>query len=246
MRAWGVLAGGVALLVQTSICQIPPGGAPPQIEKKWELGQRASLDLEHRDGRIRDPAIIAYLQRLENTIASAAGAGAAEVRLTRSSDRYASRLPAGVLYISGGLLERIESEAELAGLLAHDLAHGNSQHGYVLASPLAPQTPDARELEGRATAAATGYLRAAGYDPAGVLDLLSKLASEQPRWATAILPEDLLQLRIVTEAEAVPPEGYRIDSSQFQQAHAALKMALERSPNRTRGAVLRQVPLRSR
>jgi hypothetical protein len=202
-----MLRGSVALLsllAHPAICQVPA-----------------------RDGRIDDPAIIQYLQRIENTVAGAIGAQPLEVRLTRSSDQYASRLPNRVLYISGGLLERIENEAELAGLLAHALAHDPAQTDRcVLASRLAPPAPEeARERERHATTVSTGYLKASGYDPAGVLDLFSKLAYENPVWAKAILPEDLLELRTRMEADAMPPGGYRVESSQFRRMHTLLDVA---------------------
>jgi hypothetical protein len=245
MRAWGVLARSAALLVHSAACQVPPGGATPQIRKEWTLDRRVANDPEHRDGRIYDPLIAGYLQSLENTIATAAGAEAADVRLTYSSDRHASRLPGGVLYISAGLLESIENEAELAGLLAHELEHAPGE-SCVLASPLAPEAPHARELERRATATATNYLKAAGYDPAGLLDLLSKLAYEHPAWAKAVLPEDLLDLRAGTEPDALPPGEYRIDSSEFQRAEALLRAALERGAKPSDGDVNRRASARSR
>lgn len=208
MSAWGVLRGSVALLsllARPAICQVPV-----------------------KDGRIDDPAIIQYLQSLQNTVATAVGAQPLEIRLTRSSDLYASRQPKRVLYISGALLERIDSEVELAGLLAHTLAHDTVQMAAcVLASRRPPPDPGAaRERERRATAIAIGYLKSAGYDPAGVLDLLSKLAYEHPAWAKAILPEDVLELRTRLEADAIPPAGYRIESSQFLRTHAILEAAL--------------------
>jgi hypothetical protein len=73
------------------------------------LGQQLAGELERNDGRINDPAIVACVQRIANRLAG---------------------VPHGVLYISGALLERVESEAEIAGLLAHQLAH--------LREPLAP------------------------------------------------------------------------------------------------------------
>ena len=237
MPAWGVLRGSVAflsLVARPAICQVPARDEPsPQIRKEWALGRQAAQSLEQRDGRIDDPAIVQYLQHIENTVAGAIGAQPLEVRLTRSSEQYASPLPNRVLYISGGLLERIENEAELAGLLAHHFAHAQEgkvailRDGCVLASRLTPPGPEeARQRERDATAAATGYLKAAGYDPAGVLDLFSKLAYENPVWAKAILPEDLLELRIRIEADAIPPGGYRIESSRFLRTHALLEVAL--------------------
>src|SRR5260370_3613189 len=245
MRVWSVLIGGVAFLSLTAhraSCQIPcRDGASPQIRKEWVLGQRTWQDLEQRDGRISDPANIGYLRRIEEIERGAIGAQTLEVRLTRSSDHYAALFPNGVLYISSGLLERIENEAELVGLLAHELAHVQAGHVAVpkdqgiaifrdvcvLASRLtSPGTEDVREWELQATTAAIGYLKAVGYDPAGVLDLFSKLAYEHPAWANAIVPKDLLELRVRTEAGDVPPGGYRIESSECAQHHAMLEMAL--------------------
>jgi len=222
------------------------------------LGQRTSQDLEQRDGRIHDPAIIGYLQRIENMIARAIGAQPLEVRLTRSSDHYAALFPNGVLYISSGLLERIENEAELVGLLAHEVAHVQQEHAAapknqgiaifrdvcVLSSRLTPGTEDVGEWELQATTAATGYLKDVGYDPAGVLDLFSKLAYEHPAWANAIVPKDLLELRVRTEAEDAPQGGYRIESSEFHQQHAMLEMAL--GHDATKGPSLVSRPLLSR
>ncbi|HEY1218741.1 MAG: M48 family metalloprotease [Bryobacteraceae bacterium] len=231
----------LTVLAQVAGCQAPSSAAPTQAAKEWEPGPRTAQELEQRDGKIDNPIVIRYLQRLENRIASATGAPPAEIRLTRSPDLYVSLPDTRVLYISAGLLQRIESEAELAGLLAHELAHAQAataegqgtgilREGCVLQSKLAPAgNQNAREREMQATTAATGYLKAAGYDPAGVLDLFSKLAYEHPDWAKAIVPEDLLALRAKTEAEAMPPGGYRIGSSDFEQAHAILVTVLSRS-----------------
>jgi len=240
MQAGHVFVGGVAfllILTHPANCQPFPGDqAPPQIRKDWVLGQRVAHDLEQKDGRVNDPAIGEYLERVENRIAARIGSWPVEVRVTRSAEWYASLLPNRVLYISGGLLQRIENEAELAGLLAHELAHvreqargalqgeGAAWRGCILASPLGNE--DAREREMNATTAAFGYLKSAGYYPTAVLDLFSKLAYEHPAWATAILPKDLLEARAKTDADTVPAGGYRVDGSEFLQLHARLETAL--------------------
>jgi hypothetical protein len=221
MRSWAVLVGSVALLVHT---------APGQTWKEWTFGRSGSRDPAVRDGSSNDLRITGYVQRLENAVASAIPTAPAQIRLTRNSDRYASRLPGGVLYLSAGLLERVETEAELAGLLAH--VHAHAQEGCVLGSPQALEGTEAREGERRATAAAIGYLKAADYDPAGVLDILSKLSYEHPPWARTILAEDLLELRAATEPDALPPGAFRFDSSEFRQVHALVKEALARAANR--------------
>lgn len=233
----------LSVLAHAASGQVPPTDASTQVGKVWELRPRAARALEQGDGKIDDQAIVGCVQRIENRIASAVGAQPAEVRLTRSSDQYAVLVATRALYISAGLLQRIETEGELAGLLAHELAHLQAakaappkgqgieilRDGCILESKLAPAGSEyVRERELQATEAATGYLRAAGYDPAAVLDLFSKLAYEHPAWAKAIVPDDLLELRVKMEADAMPPGGYRIGSSEFVQAHATLETVLSR------------------
>jgi predicted Zn-dependent protease len=227
MLAWIAGLSGVCSLVPAALGQ--PAPAPqsePQIHKEWALGKRMAQDLENRDGRIDDPALTQYLQRIENRMAVAAGQKPLEIRLTRSSEEYATELAHGVQDLSAGLAKRLENEMELAGLLAHQLAHS-----YVPPCVLSPfgipgGTAQARNREREATAQALGYLKAAGYDPTGLLDLLSKLAYEHPAWAQAIVPEDLLSLRSAIESDEPPPGGYRVSTSEFYEQHDNLLTVL--------------------
>jgi predicted Zn-dependent protease len=235
MRCWSkVSAAGLffAFTVCDAICQVGSSGeSATQIGKQWRLGRPAADDPEMRDGSINDAGILEYLQQLAGRLAGTAGAPAMQVRLTKSRDQYASLLPKHVLYISAGLLDRIEDEAELAGLLAHELGHTlPGQQGSlprdacVLASAVTPAVAASlRDREQLATTSAISNLKAAGYDPAGVLDLLSKLVYEHPAWAKAIPSEDLLALRVRLEGETMPPEGYRLDSSGFSHVHSTLE-----------------------
>lgn len=249
MRGWSKLVSGITLasfFSAPATCQTPaPGAASPQVLKEWALGRRVAQDLEDRDGRIDDAAIAEYLQRVERRLTNTAGGAPLEIRVTRSLDDYASILPGRVLCIAGGLLGRLEGEAELAGLLAHELAHTTrnasagspeplapvvSMGACVLASPSAPTgwSERMREPESQAMVAAVGYLKAAGYDPLGALELLSKLAYDHPSWARAFAAEDLLHLRATVEADTVPPAGLITDASEFRQFHARLMVALGR------------------
>jgi hypothetical protein len=213
-----------------AICQAPHSdNTSPQVQKQWEPGPRVSSDPEQRDGSVTNPAILEYLQHIESMIASAVGAQPMKVRLTRSTDWYAIPGP-NLLYISRGLLGRIENESELAGLFAHELAHilrglssVTARTGCVLAPRVeGSSSEDLREREKQATTIAVMYMKSAGYDPVGVLDLFSKLAYERPAWGKAIIAADLLELRAQLEVETVPPSGYRLESSQFRHVHFLL------------------------
>ncbi len=208
----------------------PTAQSAPQVYREWTLGKQSAQELDSRDGRIDDPSFVQYLQRIENWLAAAAGQKPREIRVTRSADEYATVLANGVQYLSAGLAKRLESEMELAGLLAHQLAHQQVAGG-ATACVLSPfgipgAIGQARIREQQATVQALGYLKAAGYDPTGLLDLFSKLAYEHPAWAQAVISEDLLDLRSVIESEEPPPGGYRVSTNEFSEQHDNLLVVL--------------------
>ena len=150
------------------------------------------------------------------------------------SEWYGFLLPKGVLYVSVGLLERVSSEAELAGLLAHELGHASNPKATTeqfqqcaLAAGYLPVQRNPRESERLATQRAIGYMKASGYDPSAMLDLFSQISYENQQWSKAIVAEDLLSLRVALEAEAEPAGGYAIDSSEFAKFHAKVLPVLE-------------------
>jgi predicted Zn-dependent protease len=229
MRGWHGFVGAawLAMFAELSWAQTPEPGAG-QVQKMFSLGGNLAKDLDHKDGVITDPAVHAYLQHLEDRLAGAMGLKPARVRVTRSPVLYIQLLPNNVLFISGALLGRIESEAELAGLLAHELAHSRVVRSpvCVLGSQTLSWDAATRETERMATNDAIQTLRTIGYDPSALLELLSKLAYEHPVWARAIVPEDLLSLRAGLENDMPPQAGYLMNSSEFVELQARVSAAL--------------------
>ncbi len=225
----------LTLSVSGAVCQLRSRtDSSSHARKDWELGRPRPDSPAALDGGITDAAILEYVQELSARLARAAGAPEPKVRVTRSTQQYESFVTGDGLYISAGLLDRTEHEAELAGLLAHGLAHTPQASPHlrcVLASPLLRFPAEGmRERERQATAAAMSYMKTAGYDPAGVLDILSKLAYEHPAWSKAIHPEDLLELRARSEREPMPQAGYRLDSSGYMHARSSLETILHSVP----------------
>jgi len=224
--------------------QVPAPSASARAEKKIELTRPPAENPEERDGRLGDAKVLAYVQDIAGRVARASGVKELNVHITHARGWYARLAEPDLVYLSGGLLQRVESEAELAGLLAHLSAHAHpaapvSAQGAgaapappacILAAPAAPAQP-AEELRGaEITASQAGLktLRSAGYAPTAMLDVLSKLAYEQPAWGKAIVSEDLMRLRRVVESEPLPLTGYIMDSSEFPEQHARVATALER------------------
>jgi len=245
MRGWFVwiarLSAACAFVWPALGQPAPTAQSPPQIHKEWALGKQMAQELDRRDGRISDPGMTQYIQRIENRLAVAAGQAALEIRLTRSTEPYATVSANGAQYLSAGLFKPLENEMELAGLLAHQLAHrqvggattaqGASIPLYVPPCVLSPfaipgGNGPRRNQERQANTQALSYLKAAGYDPEGLLNLFSKLAYEHPALAQAIVPEDLLSLRIAIEDEEPPPGGYRVNTSEFSEQHDNLLVVL--------------------
>ena len=250
MRFRTILAGSAVCLLWLAA---PAGSQTSQVGKTWELDRKLAdqlgQNIAHKDGRLNFLEL-SLVQQTENRVATAAGVKPLEIRITQSSKWYGFLLPKGVLYISVGLLEHASSEAELAGLLAHELGHASSPKATTeqfqqcaLAVGYLPVERNPRESERLATQRAIGYMKAAGYDPSAMLDLLSQISYENWRWSKAIVAGDLLSQRVALEAEAEPVEGYAIDSSEFTRFHTKLASLLRHSaPTMVAEPVLRRRP----
>jgi predicted Zn-dependent protease len=194
------------LLAGSAWGQMSGPGSAGQAQKTFELGGRS------KDATLADPAVPGYVQALENRLAGSGGRKALDVRITQASKVCAGLLPHNVLEISGGLFEGLASEAELIGLLAYEFEIA--------------QSPERRHAEYEPVDAAMQAMKAAGYDPSALLDLLSKLAYEHPTWGKGISADDLLVLRAKIEADQLPQAGYLVDSSRFIEQRARVSAAL--------------------
>ncbi len=243
MRFRMIFAGSAVCLIgiafpassQTSSASSPTS----QVSKTWEVGQ--DLDPFVRHVEHKDPPVEFlgdYVQRIEDRIAGAAGVKPNEIRITWGKEWYGFLVPDRRLYLSIGLLGRVSSEGELAGLLSHELAHANPKLGVefqqcALAAGYLPVQRNPRTSEGLAMQRAIGYMKASGFDPSAMLDVFSKMAYENQRWSKAIVAEDLLKLRVALEAEPEPAGGYATDSSEFAKFHAKLPVVVERPDSTT-------------
>ena len=149
-------------------------------------------------------------------------------RVIDSQDARAIAFPGGFVYITRGLIARAETEAELAGVVAHEIAHIVARHGMRPLSRDANPQPDVplafaggwsgactrfagsnavpatllstlRAFELEADSVAVRYLRAAGYDPLAMIEFFNKLRYEEPRLAQTWSSDELLALRTYVE-----------------------------------------------
>ncbi|MFP5418080.1 MAG: M48 family metalloprotease [Gammaproteobacteria bacterium] len=109
-----------------------PGFQQSPEEKKL-VARAAAIDrdLDEKGMLLDDSAMRAYVSRIGHALVppSAAGQVSFNFHILRSPVVNAFALPNGSIYLTVGLLDRLENEAELAQVLAHEIAHVVLRHG---------------------------------------------------------------------------------------------------------------------
>jgi hypothetical protein len=224
------LSGLLLALCAAGSAQIYHPDPAAQIEKEFAFGREAGKDPDSREKRLDDSGAVEYVQKLEDRLATAAGRKPAEIRITRDGELGVTLLPGGTLYLSGGMLARVSSEAELAGLVAHALGHDPHVPRCVMSSFFLVGQMPTREEELAATRAAIETLRATGYEPTAVLELLTRLSYDRFPWGRKIVRADLLTVRAEVENEIPPAGGFAADSSEFREMHHRVLVELGMTP----------------
>lgn len=85
-----------------------------------------------RQGLIEDSQLITYINNLGTLITEHSELYYYPVKfyITKDNKPAAYATPIGMIFITKGLLDLVENEAELAGLLGHELSHVVHKHGY--------------------------------------------------------------------------------------------------------------------
>ncbi len=103
-------------------------------EQQIELGQETAPELEKEfGGRLDNLAVQAYVRNVGRRVARAARHPELpeipfEFNVLASDVVNAFALPGGPVYITRGMLEKMDSEGELAAVLGHECAHVTLQH----------------------------------------------------------------------------------------------------------------------
>jgi predicted Zn-dependent protease len=93
-------------------------------EKEKERGDAVAVQIQHSNKLVQDPSISGYVARLAENLARNSDAHLPiTVMLLDSDEVNACTAPGGYQYLTRGLLLQLESESELAAVLAHGIAH---------------------------------------------------------------------------------------------------------------------------
>jgi predicted Zn-dependent protease len=99
-------------------------------EEERKLGEEVVREVEGKFTLIRDPLILEYLNTLGQDILKQAGSQPYPFRfyLLKDLQLNAFSVPGGHVFLTTGILEIMDSEGELAGLLGHEIAHVTHHH----------------------------------------------------------------------------------------------------------------------
>jgi len=98
-------------------------------EKEIAIGKRYSQEIDRSAKIIKDPVINEYVNRVAQNVARNSDLKIPlTVKVIDSPDINAFALPGGFLYVNTGLLKAADEEDELAGVMAHEIAHVAARH----------------------------------------------------------------------------------------------------------------------
>jgi predicted Zn-dependent protease len=100
------------------------------LEKEIALGKQLAQDVERQAKVIDDPVIAEYVSRLgQNLVRNSDAKVPFTIKVIDSEDVNAFALPGGFFYVNSGLILKADTEAELAGVMSHEIAHVAARHG---------------------------------------------------------------------------------------------------------------------
>jgi predicted Zn-dependent protease len=166
------------------------------LERERKLGHALAQGVELSSKLVTDPVITEYVNRLGQRIVGNSDAQVPfTIKVIESDEINAFTLPGGYLYVNTGLILAADNEAEVTGVMAHEVAHVAARHetrartrreiwGYAfggLAGVVTPMlfTKFDRDAEREADLLGLEYEYAAGYDPQAFIQFFEKLHTKE-------------------------------------------------------------------
>ncbi len=100
------------------------------LEKEIALGKQLAQEVEREAKVVNDPVIAEYVNRIgQNLVRNSDAKVPFTIKVLDSEEVNAFALPGGFFFVNTGLILKAESEAELAGVMGHEIAHVACRHG---------------------------------------------------------------------------------------------------------------------
>ncbi len=98
-------------------------------EAEMKIGRQLSLQVEQQAKLVEDPLITEYVNRVgQNIVLHSDAKVPFTIKVIDSDEVNAFALPGGFFYVNKGLILAADNEAELAGVMAHEIAHVAARH----------------------------------------------------------------------------------------------------------------------
>jgi predicted Zn-dependent protease len=100
------------------------------LEKEIATGRQLAAEIERQVKLLEDPTINEYINRVgQNIVRNSDAKVPFTIKVIESEEINAFALPGGFFYVNTGLILAADDEAELAGVMAHEIAHVTARHG---------------------------------------------------------------------------------------------------------------------
>jgi len=178
------------------------------IEKEITLGKGLAQQVERQAKIIDDPVVAEYVNRLgQNLVRNSDAKVPFTIKVIDTEEVNAFALPGGFFFVNSGLIMKADTEAELAGVMAHEIGHVAARHGtrqatrgeiaqlatiplifmggwagYGIRQAASVAIPIgflsfSRAMEAEADLLGLEYMYKAGYDPIAFVDFFEKIQS---------------------------------------------------------------------
>jgi len=99
------------------------------LEKEVALGKQLAQQIEQSARLVDDPVVNEYVNRVaQNLVRNSDARVPFTVKVIDSEEINAFALPGGFFFVNSGLVMAADEEAELAGVMAHEIAHVTARH----------------------------------------------------------------------------------------------------------------------
>jgi beta-barrel assembly-enhancing protease len=99
------------------------------LDREMALGRQLSQEVESSCRLVTDPVIDEYINRIgQNLVRHSDARVPFTIKVLDNQEVNAFALPGGFFYVDSGLILAADNEAELAGVMAHEIAHVAARH----------------------------------------------------------------------------------------------------------------------